>query len=388
MAAELQAMIGSLEERVAERTAALAIKDQAIRSAQSAIALSDLAGNLTYVNPAFLRFWGYDQDQEMVGRPVVEFWQLDEKAAEVVRLLDAGQTWSGELTARRKDGTLFDVAVGASIVMDQASRPVGRMATFIDITERKRAEEEINQLNLELEQRVRQRTAQLEVANQELEAFAYSVSHDLRAPLRGIDGWSLALMEDYHDQLDAQAQQYLGFVRTEAQRMGQLIDDLLQLSRVTRSDMQSTRVDLSVLAQTVTTRLRAEQPGRQVELVIQPGLSALGDARLLEIVLTNLFNNAWKFTGLCPAARIEFGKTEIEDRQAFFIRDNGVGFDMAFAQKLFGAFQRMHKLSEYPGTGIGLATVQRIVHRHGGRVWAEAQVGQGATFYFTLEEEV
>jgi light-regulated signal transduction histidine kinase (bacteriophytochrome) len=228
----------------------------------------------------------------------------------------------------------------------------------------------------------------LETANQELEAFAYSVSHDLRAPLRGIDGWSLALLEDYHDQLDPQARQYLDTVRAEAQRMGQLIDDMLQLSRVTRSDMQSIPIDLSAMAQTVAARLQTEQPVRQVELVIQPGLAARGDPRLLEIVLTNLFSNALKFTGPRLTPRIEFGQTEIEDRQAFFVRDNGVGFDMAFAQKLFGAFQRLHKLSEFPGTGIGLATVQRIIHRHGGRAWAEAQVGQGATFYFTLEEEI
>ncbi len=271
---------------------------------------------------------------------------------------------------------------------DERGQPIGILEINRDITERKRVEKEIQRLNQELEQRVRQRTAQLEAANTELEAFAYSVSHDLRAPLRGIDGWSLALLEDYRDQLDPQARQYLDTVRAEAQRMGRLIDDLLQLSRVTRSDMQSERVDLSALAQTVTTRLRAEQPGRQVELIIQPGLAAHGDPRLLEIVLTNLFSNAWKFTGQRPTAHIEFGRTEVKGRQAFFMCDNGVGFDMAFAQKLFGAFQRMHKLSEYPGTGIGLATVQRIVHRHGGRVWAEAQVGQGATFYFTLEEEL
>ena len=260
------------------------------------------------------------------------------------------------------------------------------VSVFDVITERKRAEAEIRRLNQGLEQRVRQRTAQLEAANQELEAFAYSVSHDLRAPLRGIDGWSLALMEDYHDRLDAQAQQYLGFVRAEAQRMGQLIDDLLQLSRVTRAEMQAVPVNLSAIAQAVAARLQAAQPERQVDLVIQPDLAATGDPRLIEILLTNLFSNAWKFTGPRPSARIEFGKVELEDRPVFFVRDNGMGFDMAFAQKLFGAFQRMHKQSEFPGTGIGLATVQRIVHRHGGRVWAEAQVDQGAVFYFTLGE--
>jgi light-regulated signal transduction histidine kinase (bacteriophytochrome) len=287
-----------------------------------------------------------------------------------------------------RTGKILWADVSTTLLRDVNGAPLYLITSIADITERKRAEAEIKRLNLELEQRVRQRTAQLEAANTELEAFAYSVSHDLRAPLRGIDGWSLALMEDYHDQLDAEGRQHLGFVRAEAQRMGQLIDDLLQLSRVTRSEMQATSVDLSALAQTVADRLQAAQPERQVELVIQPGLAALGDPRLVEIVLTNLFSNAWKFTGPRPTARIEFGKSEVEDRQAFFVRDNGVGFDMAFAHKLFGAFQRMHKQSEYPGTGIGLATVQRIIHRHGGRVWAEAQVDQGATFYFTLEEAV
>jgi len=237
-----------------------------------------------------------------------------------------------------------------------------------------------------LAQRVRERTAQLQAANQELESFAYSVSHDLRAPLRGIDGWSLALLEDCYAQLDDQARQYLDRVRAEAQRMGRLIDDLLQLSRVTRAEMRQEPVDLSALAHTVAARLKEAQPERQVELVIQPGLTAQGDARLLEIALTNLLGNAWKFTGARPQARIEFGQTEVEGRPAFYVRDNGVGYDMAYAEKLFGAFQRMHKTSEFPGTGIGLAIVQRIVHRHGGRAWAEAHVDQGATFYFTLEE--
>ena len=258
-----------------------------------------------------------------------------------------------------------------------------------ELAERKRAEKALQQ-----------RTAQLGAANKELEAFSYSVSHDLRAPLRGIDGWSQALLEDHYDQLDEQGRQYLDRVRSEVQRMGQLIDDLLQLSQVTHAEMQTSAVDLSALAQTVVARLQAAQPERQVEVIIQPGLTDHGDAALLEIVLTNLLDNAWKFTSTRRQARIEFGclphpslsssigRGEGGEGPAYFVKDNGVGFDMAFAQKLFGVFQRMHKTSEFPGSGIGLATVQRIVHRHGGRVWAEACVNTGATFFFTLEEAV
>ncbi len=241
-------------------------------------------------------------------------------------------------------------------------------------------------LNDELEQRVKDRTVQLEASNRELEAFCYSVSHDLRAPLRGIDGWSLALLEDYHDKFDEKGRQYLQRVRADTQRMGRLIDDLLLLSRVTRGTIQRSRVDLTAIAQSVAARLREAEPERRVEFAAQPGLTAQGDARLLDIVLFNLLDNAWKFSRGRPLARVEFGRTEIDSRPAFFVRDNGVGFDMIYAQKLFGAFQRMHKASEFPGTGIGLATVQRVIQRHGGRVWAEAQVDRGATFYFTLEE--
>jgi len=259
-------------------------------------------------------------------------------------------------------------------------------AVVVNVTKRKQAEEEIQKLNTELEQRVFQRTAQLEAANKELEAFAYSISHDLRAPLRGIDGWSLALLEDYGSQLDELAKTYLQRVRSETQRMGQLIDDLLKLSRLSSSEMSLRRVDLSAIAWMLAAGLQKAQPERQVEFVIQPGLQVNGDARLLEIALTNLLNNAFKFIGKTPQARIQFGQTEVEGQQAFFVRDNGAGFDMAFAKKLFGAFQRLHQASDFPGTGIGLTTVQRIVHRHGGRIWAEAAVDQGATFYFTLEQ--
>ncbi len=212
------------------------------------------------------------------------------------------------------------------------------------------------------------------------------MSHDLRAPLRGIDGWSLALLEDYGDRFDDQARQYLHRVRADAQRMGRLIDDMLQLAQVTRTPITPRPVDLSALAETIVGRLRATDPERLVETTIQPGVMGHGDAGLLEVLMTNLLDNAWKFSAPRRPAHIEFGETHGDGERVFFVRDDGVGFDMAYAGKLFGVFQRMHKASEFPGTGVGLAIVQRIVHRHGGRVWAEAEVDRGATFSFTLEE--
>jgi PAS domain S-box-containing protein len=254
------------------------------------------------------------------------------------------------------------------------------------VEDQKIAEEKLSQLNIELEQRVRERTTELEAANQELEAFSYSVSHDLRAPLRGIDGWSSVLMDDYKDQLDEKGRQSLGRVRSETQRMGQLIDDMLRLSRVTRAEMKRGPVNLSELALSIAARLQEETPQQNARFIIQTGLDDLGDPNLLEIMLTNLLSNAWKFSGKHPQPVIEFGKSLINGKPAYFVRDNGAGFDMAYAKNLFGAFQRMHKQSDFPGTGIGLATVQRIIHRHGGKVWAEASKNAGATFYFTLQE--
>lgn len=226
-------------------------------------------------------------------------------------------------------------------------------------------------------------TKQLEAANKELEAFSYSVSHDLRAPLRRIDGFSQILIEDYAAQLNLQGKQYLTRMRENVRRMSELIDDLLSLSQVTRTQISRQSVDLSALAQTIATNLQQTQPEREVEFIIAEGIIVNGDKRLLQIVLENLLANAWKFTAISQA-RIEIGVTQHEGQPVYFVRDNGVGFDMTYAERLFNTFQRLHSTAEFPGTGIGLAIVQRIIHRHGGRVWAEGAVGQGATFYFTV----
>jgi PAS domain S-box-containing protein len=359
-----------------------------VESSDDAIIGKTLEGVITSWNLGAARLYGYSAP-EILGRHIsalVPPGHPDELPSILRRLAKGDRVEQMEAVRRRKDGSLVDVSLKISPIVDASGSVVGASTIARDITERKRAEEEIRRLNADLEGRVRRRTAQLEAANKELEAFAYSVSHDLRTPLRGIDGWSLALVEDYASQLDERAHGYLDRVRAETQRMGTLIDDLLQLSRVTRSEMATGAVDLTSLARTIASRLTENNSGRRIEFTIAGGLAASGDARLLEIALENLFGNAVKFTGPRTEARIEFGRTEGAGQRAFYVRDNGVGFDMAFMGTLFGAFQRLHKSSEFPGTGIGLATVQRIIHRHGGRVWAEAQPDRGATFYFTLGE--
>jgi PAS domain S-box-containing protein len=264
---------------------------------------------------------------------------------------------------------------------DAQGKIIGIIGFTLDITERKKAENEIIELNVALTRR----KTELEASNKELESFAYSVSHDLRAPLRTIDGFSLALLEDYDDKLDVQGKNYLRRVRASTQMMAQLIDDMLKLSRITRTEMNIDKVDLTRIARFVIDELQKSQPERLINIKIADGLEDMADSRLMRVALENLLGNAWKFTGKQPEAVIEFGATKEGEMKVYFIRDNGAGFDMAYVDKLFAPFQRLHTMEEYPGTGVGLATVRRIINRHGGRVWAEGQVGKGATFYFSLQ---
>jgi PAS domain S-box-containing protein len=388
--AVLQKAHDELEGKVQERTAALSQANALLQT------MMDHLPDQIYFKDAQSRFirnsrsqadlMGLNDPAEVVGKTDFDFFPHAQRSYEEEQaLMRSGRPLIDlEEYVVWPDGRATWVSTTKAPWRDKAGQIIGTFGISRDITERKRAEQAIRQLNADLQKQA----AQLEAANKELEAFSYSVSHDLRAPLRGIDGWSLALLEDYGDALDEQGRQYLGRVRSETQRMGRLIDDMLQLSRVTRAEMRQEPVNLSALAQALAARLQEAEPGRPVEFNIQAGLSARGDASLLEAALSNLLSNAFKFTGKTPQARIEFGQTEIQGERAFFVRDNGAGFGMAYAQKLFGAFQRLHKASEFPGTGVGLATVQRVIHRHGGRVWAEAGVNQGATFYFTLEEGV
>jgi PAS domain S-box-containing protein len=381
------------KRELAER--AMATQARLIDLSHDAIINADGNRIITGWNAGAEQIYGWTQS-EALGKVVHQLLKTSHRTslAEIEGVLLREGRWSGQVEHATRDGRRIVADSRQVLQCAIAGKPTGYLEINRDITDRKRAEEalrnseeQLRRFNADLERRVHDRTAQLEASNEELEAFAYSVSHDLRAPLRGIDGWSLALLEDYCAQcekLEGKGRKYLERVRLETQRMGRLIDDMLQLSRITRAEMHHDSVNLSRTCESIAARLRETHPQRSLEFAIQPGLTAFGDAHLLEIALTNLLQNAVKFTGPRPHARIEFETAECSGKTAFLVRDNGVGFDMAYAGTLFGAFQRLHSESEFPGTGIGLATAQRIIHRHGGRIWAEAEPDRGATFYFTV----
>jgi PAS domain S-box-containing protein len=389
MASAVEESRDHLEKKVEQRThelqdtlVRLSASEQQFRSLASssgaAIITADAQGRISYVNAAGEAMFGYEPGA-LLRRPIsllLPDESRDELERRQGRLLQASDSGSTdrimEATARRRDGSTFPVEISLASWVVDGTRSTG--AVIRDITER-----QAMQASLE------ERAQSLEAANKELAAFSYSVSHDLRAPLRGLQGFSEALLEDYGKQLDARGLDYLHRVSEAAGRMGRLIDELLELSRVSRTELRRETVALEPLVRMHIDELLRLEPDRKVAFVSHPVPPATGDERLLSLVLQNLVENAWKFTRAQPHPRIEFGSDGARDGfPVYFIRDNGAGFDMQYADKLFGVFQRLHAETEFPGTGVGLAIVQRIVLRHGGEVWAQAAPGEGATFFFTL----
>jgi len=372
---ELKKHRENLEELVALRTTT--VKEQALILSQihDAVVSTDLDGVVTSWNQGAERMFGYTAN-EALGQHISFAYPPEEHtklATQVIAPLKAKSNHEIEVTVRRKNGENFFGHLSLSMLIDDNNKPKGMVGYMIDITEKKNAED-----------LAEKHANELATLNRELESFSYSVSHDLRAPLRSIDGFSQALLEDYADKLNDTGVDYLRRVRAGAQRMARLIDDLLKLSRMTRSKMNLEEVDLSKLAQEVVDNLRQNEPKRHVDIDIQPGLHAYADLGLIRVVLENLLGNAWKYSGNQTIAQIKFGTQQQDQQTAYFVHDNGVGFDMQHADKLFGAFQRLHRADQFEGNGIGLATVQRIIHRHGGTIWAQSEPDKGATFYFTL----
>jgi PAS domain S-box-containing protein len=370
--AHLRTLIDQLHTTIGRLTLALSL-------ARDAFAWTDARGHIIWCNAAFDRLAGADH-VVLLGESLVECLRL-ERGGQLVRgdAHPARRIFTeGPELVERFEATCSKGRIAVEVYGRRGMIEGEPAAVFViqDITKAVQADADLRQLN-----------RRLVSANDELEAFTYSVSHDLRTPLRRIDGFSQALLEDYAGVLDAQGKDYLFRLRNGAQRMTQLIDDMLRLSRVTRAELTWSEVDLSAMCRAVIAELAASTPERRVDVEIADGLSAWGDARLIELAIENLMSNAWKFTGKTPRARIEVGMASDGAEPVFFVRDNGAGFDVTRADQLFGAFQRLHGVDEFSGTGIGLAIVRRIVHRHGGRVWADGQVGRGATFYFTLPRE-
>ena len=341
-------------------------------------------GKITDVNNATEKVTGLSR-QQLIGTDFSDYFTDPGKArAGYEQVFREGLVQDYELEIRHRDGHVKVVLYNASVYRDEAGRVIGVFAAARDISERKRAEEEIRKLNEELDERVRRHTAELEATNKDLQAFTYSVSHDLRGPLRHIDGFSKLLFEEYSVNLPEEARRYLNRIRDGTRRMGMMLDDLLNLARVGRKDLNMQLTGLSSLLEEAMRDLQPEMAGREIEWRIGNLPFVECDPALVKQVFANLLSNALKFTRPRERAVIEVGETTQDGRAVIFVRDNGVGFSMKYVDKLFGVFQRLHRLEDFEGTGIGLATVQRIVHKHGGRVWAEGKLNKGATFYFTL----
>lgn len=355
-----------------------------VNATNDSIFLIDTAGTVLALNEITAKRLGKRVD-EILGSYLYDFLPLDVAQRRKKRLDEVFRTGKPAYFEDERQGIWFDTC-GYPIL--DAKGKVARLAIYgRDITERKRAEEEIRRLNAELEQRVIERTARLEAANKELEAFSYSVSHDLRAPLRAIDGFSRIILEDYADKLDDEGKQFLNTIRQNTQKMSQLIDDLLVFSRLGQQELRASNIDMGKLAKAVSEELKLTVPERKLKFTIKALVPAQGDQAMIRQVFANLLSNAVKFTRPKDTALIEVGGLSKENENIFYIKDNGVGFDMQYMDKLFGVFQRLHSTEEFEGTGVGLAIVQRVIHRHGGRVWAEGKVGEGAAFYFTLPRE-
>jgi len=388
--------IRQMQNNIRQSFSALKESERLVRllmnSTAEAIYGVDTQGHCTFANPACLRLLGYADIYDLLGRNMhklihhthVDGSSYSEKYCHICRAFRQGQgTHKDNEVLWRADGSCFPAEYWAYPI-EKEGEVLGAVVTFLDISQRKQAEKELENYQDHLEELVEERTSELDRINQELEAFSYSVSHDLRAPLRSIDGFSFALIEDYADVLDDTGKSYLQRVRTASQRMSILIDDLLQLSRVTRSNFQQEPVSLSELAEETVKRLQQSEPERRVQVDIEVGINAFGDPHLLAILFDNLIGNAWKYTSTITNPYIRFGVKAMKGETVYFVEDNGVGFNMEYADKLFSAFQRLHG-NEFEGTGIGLATAARIVRRHTGRIWAESHPAQGATFMFTLQ---